>query len=97
MQTCLLKINYPPRYSARFIPPDIWRLEVREVRPTDAAHYDCQLSAHPPRTARVTLLVPGTFDNNNDLYNSYKKNLNYVYHIYISTYLCKAYVGKLGL
>ncbi|XP_013180356.1 PREDICTED: uncharacterized protein LOC106126989 [Papilio xuthus] len=46
------------RYSARFIPPDIWRLEVREVRPTDAAHYDCQLSAHPPRTARVTLLVP---------------------------------------
>ncbi|XP_021206479.1 uncharacterized protein LOC114248881 [Bombyx mandarina] len=46
------------RYSARFIPPDIWRLEVREVRPTDAAHYDCQLSAHPPRTARVTLKVP---------------------------------------
>ncbi|XP_026724742.1 uncharacterized protein LOC113491776 [Trichoplusia ni] len=46
------------RYSARFIPPDIWRLEVREVRPTDAAHYDCQLSAHPPRTARVTLRVP---------------------------------------
>ncbi|CAH0701604.1 unnamed protein product [Spodoptera exigua] len=46
------------RYSARFIPPDIWRLEVREVRPSDAAHYDCQLSAHPPRTARVTLRVP---------------------------------------
>ncbi|KAJ8725869.1 hypothetical protein PYW08_004052 [Mythimna loreyi] len=46
------------RYSARFIPPDIWRLEVKEVRPTDAAHYDCQLSAHPPRTARVTLRVP---------------------------------------
>ncbi|XP_059057164.1 uncharacterized protein LOC131850816 [Achroia grisella] len=46
------------RYSARFIPPDIWRLEIKEVRPTDAAHYDCQLSAHPPRTARVTLLVP---------------------------------------
>ncbi|CAK1581573.1 unnamed protein product [Parnassius mnemosyne] len=46
------------RYSARFIPPDIWRLEVKEVRPSDAAHYDCQLSAHPPRTARVTLLVP---------------------------------------
>ncbi|XP_068629650.1 uncharacterized protein [Battus philenor] len=46
------------RYSARFIPPDIWRLEISEVRPTDAAHYDCQLSAHPPRTARVTLLVP---------------------------------------
>ncbi|CAH2073346.1 unnamed protein product, partial [Iphiclides podalirius] len=46
------------RYSARFIPPDIWRLEVKEVRPTDAAYYDCQLSAHPPRTARVTLLVP---------------------------------------
>ncbi|XP_037295470.1 uncharacterized protein LOC115443069 [Manduca sexta] len=46
------------RYSARFIPPDIWRLEVKEVRPSDAAHYDCQLSAHPPRTARVTLRVP---------------------------------------
>ncbi|XP_063822103.1 uncharacterized protein LOC135072084 [Ostrinia nubilalis] len=46
------------RYSARFIPPDIWRLEVKEVRPSDAAHYDCQLSAHPPRTARVTLHVP---------------------------------------
>ncbi|CAB3228750.1 unnamed protein product [Arctia plantaginis] len=46
------------RYSARFIPPDIWRLEVREVRPADAAFYDCQLSAHPPRTARVTLRVP---------------------------------------
>ncbi|XP_053625759.1 uncharacterized protein LOC128683821 [Plodia interpunctella] len=46
------------RYSARFIPPDIWRLEIREVRATDAAHYDCQLSAHPPRTARVTLHVP---------------------------------------
>ncbi|XP_072944023.1 vascular endothelial growth factor receptor 3-like [Epargyreus clarus] len=46
------------RYSARFIPPDIWRLEVREVRPSDAAFYDCQLSAHPPRTARVTLRVP---------------------------------------
>ncbi|XP_049867078.1 vascular endothelial growth factor receptor 3-like [Pectinophora gossypiella] len=46
------------RYSARFIPPDIWRLEVRDVRPSDAAHYDCQLSAHPPRTARVTLRVP---------------------------------------
>ncbi|XP_047988474.1 uncharacterized protein LOC125228069 [Leguminivora glycinivorella] len=46
------------RYSARFIPPDIWRLQVKEVRPTDAAFYDCQLSAHPPRTARVTLRVP---------------------------------------
>ncbi|XP_047513024.1 uncharacterized protein LOC125054915 [Pieris napi] len=46
------------RYSARFIPPDIWRLEVKSVRPTDAAFYDCQLSAHPPRTARVTLRVP---------------------------------------
>ncbi|CAH0721953.1 unnamed protein product, partial [Brenthis ino] len=46
------------RYSARFIPPDIWRLEVKEVRPSDAAFYDCQLSAHPPRTARVTLRVP---------------------------------------
>ncbi|XP_063620531.1 cell adhesion molecule DSCAM-like isoform X1 [Cydia splendana] len=46
------------RYSARFIPPDIWRLQVKEVRPTDAAYYDCQLSAHPPRTARVTLRVP---------------------------------------
>ncbi|OWR50046.1 uncharacterized protein LOC116767751 [Danaus plexippus] len=46
------------RYSARFIPPDIWRLEIKEVRPTDAAFYDCQLSAHPPRTARVTLRVP---------------------------------------
>ncbi|KAJ2952870.1 hypothetical protein O0L34_g7235 [Tuta absoluta] len=46
------------RYSAKFIPPDIWRLEVRDVRPTDAANYDCQLSAHPPRTARVTLRVP---------------------------------------
>ncbi|XP_047527775.1 uncharacterized protein LOC125064660 [Vanessa atalanta] len=46
------------RYSARFIPPDIWRLEVKEVRPADAAFYDCQLSAHPPRTARVTLRVP---------------------------------------
>ncbi|XP_041977642.1 vascular endothelial growth factor receptor 3-like [Aricia agestis] len=46
------------RYSARFIPPDIWRLEVRQVRPSDEAYYDCQLSAHPPRTARVTLRVP---------------------------------------
>ncbi|KAL4708868.1 hypothetical protein ACJJTC_014390 [Scirpophaga incertulas] len=46
------------RYSARFIPPDIWRLEIKEVRPSDAAHYDCQLSAHPPRTARLTLHVP---------------------------------------
>ncbi|XP_073943386.1 uncharacterized protein [Choristoneura fumiferana] len=46
------------RYSARFIPPDTWRLQVREVRPADAAKYDCQLSAHPPRTARVTLRVP---------------------------------------
>ncbi|KAJ0180727.1 hypothetical protein K1T71_004131 [Dendrolimus kikuchii] len=46
------------RYSARFIPPDIWRLEIKEVRATDAAFYDCQLSAHPPRTARVTLRVP---------------------------------------
>ncbi|XP_052737839.1 uncharacterized protein LOC112044139 [Bicyclus anynana] len=46
------------RYSARFIPPDIWRLQIKEVRPSDAAFYDCQLSAHPPRTARVTLRVP---------------------------------------
>ncbi|XP_037973467.2 uncharacterized protein LOC105392512 [Plutella xylostella] len=46
------------RYSARFIPPDIWRLEVRNVRPSDGANYDCQLSAHPPRTARVALFVP---------------------------------------
>ncbi|VVC88836.1 unnamed protein product [Leptidea sinapis] len=29
-----------------------------KVKPTDAAFYDCQLSAHPPRTARVTLRVP---------------------------------------
>ncbi|XP_034840355.1 uncharacterized protein [Maniola hyperantus] len=46
------------RYSARFIPPDIWRLQIKEVKQSDAAFYDCQLSAHPPRTARVTLRVP---------------------------------------
>ncbi|GBP44748.1 hypothetical protein EVAR_81516_1 [Eumeta japonica] len=52
------KYTADDRYSARFIPPDIWRLEIKGVRPTDAAHYDCQLSAHPPRTARLTLRVP---------------------------------------
>ncbi|XP_049809934.1 uncharacterized protein LOC126252963 [Schistocerca nitens] len=45
------------RYAVSFQYPDNWRLTVSDARPADQGDYECQVSTHPPRTLRYSLLV----------------------------------------
>lgn len=45
------------RITVKFQYPNNWRLSMNPVKRSDAGHYMCQISTHPPRTIFTNLTV----------------------------------------
>lgn len=45
------------RITMKFQYPNNWRLSMNPVKRSDAGHYMCQISTHPPRTVFTNLTV----------------------------------------